>query len=255
MSLTPMMKQYLETKAQHPDALLMFRLGDFYELFMDDAVTAARALDITLTGRDAGSHGRVPMCGVPYHAADQYIARLIEQGYSVAICEQMEDPKLAKGLVRREVVRVITPGTLVQDGEAAPRHLAALLQRSGRWGCAVIDLSTGEVWSGELPTAEAVLDVLDQWEPRELLVYEAQAADEGLEPVVSWAAARRVRLTLRPEPRRAEAVQTERVCEQYRTPTLVPLDLDERPRAAEALGFALAYVRETQRQLVAHLRT
>ncbi|MCL6597287.1 MAG: DNA mismatch repair protein MutS [Alicyclobacillus macrosporangiidus] len=254
MSLTPMMKQYLETKAQHPDALLMFRLGDFYELFMDDAVTAARALDITLTGRDAGSYGRVPMCGVPYHAAEQYIARLIDQGFSVAICEQMEDPKLAKGLVRREVVRVITPGTHVQEGDAGPRYLASAVYRGGRWGTGVIDISTGEVWCAEYADEGPLADLFEQWRPSEVLVYEAAKEDAAYAWLRAWTEARQVRMTVRPEPRRPDAQQRQAVCEQYGVPNLVPLDLDGRPVAAEALGFGLTYVRETQRQLVAHLR-
>ena len=110
--LSPMMRQYLEVKQKHMDKLLMYRLGDFYELFFDDAVTASRELELTLTGRDCGLEERAPMCGVPYHAVDSYISRLVEKGYKVVICEQMEDPALAKGLVKRGIVRIITPGTL-----------------------------------------------------------------------------------------------------------------------------------------------
>ncbi|MCG0314802.1 MAG: DNA mismatch repair protein MutS, partial [Calditerricola sp.] len=117
---TPMMRQYLAIKEQYPDALLFFRLGDFYELFFDDAVVAARELEITLTGRDGGS-GRVPMCGVPHHSAEQYIRQQVDKGYKVDICEQMEDPKTAKGVVRREVVRVITPGTFIEGHSLAGR--------------------------------------------------------------------------------------------------------------------------------------
>ena len=110
-----MMEQYREVKKQHPQDLLMFRLGDFYELFFDDAELAARELEITLTSREAGNNNRVPMCGVPYHAVDGYLARLIAKGYRVAICEQMEDPRQAKGIVKREVVRVVTPGTILSE--------------------------------------------------------------------------------------------------------------------------------------------
>ena len=107
---TPMMRQYLEIKAQYPDAILFFRLGDFYEMFMDDAVTASRILDITLTSRNKGAAEEVPLCGIPYHSCQPYIAKLVESGHKVAICEQVEDPKAAKGIVKREVVRVVTPG-------------------------------------------------------------------------------------------------------------------------------------------------
>ena len=112
---TPMMKQYFETKEQYPDTILLFRLGDFYEMFFDDAKTVSKELELTLTGRDCGQAERAPMCGVPFHSADGYIARLVANGHKVAICEQTEDPALAKGLVKREVIRVITPGTVIES--------------------------------------------------------------------------------------------------------------------------------------------
>ena len=113
MALSPMMQKYLETKEEYKDCILFYRLGDFYEMFFDDALTASKALDITLTGKDCGLEERAPMCGVPYHAVDLYLNKLVRQGYKVAIAEQVEDPKLAKGLVKREVVRVVTPGTIL----------------------------------------------------------------------------------------------------------------------------------------------
>lgn len=112
---TPMMQHYLDTKEQYKDCILFYRLGDFYEMFFEDAITASRELEITLTGKDCGQEERAPMCGVPFHAANMYIAKLIEKGYKVAICEQLEDPKKAKGIVKRDVIRVVTPGTLVED--------------------------------------------------------------------------------------------------------------------------------------------
>ena len=117
--LTPMMRQYARAKAEHPDAMLLFRLGDFYEMFQDDALLGARVLELVLTAREVGKGNRVPMCGVPVHAVESYIARLLDAGYKVAICEQMEDARLARGLVRREVIRVLTPGTVVEDGMLA----------------------------------------------------------------------------------------------------------------------------------------
>ena len=119
--LTPMMKQYLEIKEQNPDSILFFRLGDFYEMFAEDAKLASQELDLTLTSRDRGKRAKpeeeqVPMCGIPYHASESYIARLIAKGYKVAICEQMEDPALAKGLVKRDIIRVVTPGTVTSEG-------------------------------------------------------------------------------------------------------------------------------------------
>ena len=129
MALSPMMQHYLATKEQYKDCILMYRLGDFYEMFFDDAVTVSKALELTLTGRDCGLEERAPMCGVPYHAVDNYIGKLVEKGFRVAICEQMEDPALAKGLVERAVTRVITPGTVIETNileEKKNNYLLAL---------------------------------------------------------------------------------------------------------------------------------
>src|SRR5437879_10347479 len=144
---TPLMRQYAAIKKEHPNALLFFRLGDFYELFFDDAVVAARELQITLTSRNKEKGIAVPMCGVPYHAAEGYIAKLIRRGYKVAICEQVEDPRVAKKLVRREVTRVVTPGTAADAGLGAEENnfLAAVVTAGDRAGFAALDLSTGDV--------------------------------------------------------------------------------------------------------------
>src|SRR5215204_2613976 len=147
---TPAMRQYFEAKRQHRDAIVFFRMGDFYEMFYEDALTAARALELTLTSRSKdASGGAIPMCGVPFHAADTYIARLVRKGFRVAVCEQMEDPKKAKGLVRRQVVRVVSPGTLTDAAyldAREPAFLAAIAPaHSGQgFGVALLDLSTGE---------------------------------------------------------------------------------------------------------------
>ncbi|MFA6464769.1 MAG: DNA mismatch repair protein MutS, partial [Desulfurivibrionaceae bacterium] len=148
VKITPMMQQYLEIKAQHQDAILFYRLGDFYEMFFDDAVTASKVLGITLTSRNSkDDENRVPLCGIPYHAVSSYLAKMIKAGFKVAICEQVEDPKEAKGVVRREVVRVVTPG-LVTDAELLDdkdnRYLAAICQKGKEWGLSLLDLSTGE---------------------------------------------------------------------------------------------------------------
>ena len=148
--LTPMKKQYNEIKQQHPDCLLFFRLGDFYEMFDDDAKLASRELDLALTTRDRNVEDpelRTPMCGVPYHSAETYIARLIAKGYKVAICEQMEDPALAKGLVQRDVIRIITPGTVTESSmleEKRSNYLCAVALNGDRGGVAFCDVSTGE---------------------------------------------------------------------------------------------------------------
>src|SRR5438477_6189108 len=150
---TPAMRQYLDAKRQHRDAIVFFRMGDFYEMFYEDALVAARALDLTLTSRskDAGGNG-IPMCGVPYHAMDGYLARLVRKGFRVAICEQVEDPRKAKGIVKREVVRVVSPGTLTDTNYLDAREPAFLMAVApGRdvVGVALLDLSTGEFSAAE----------------------------------------------------------------------------------------------------------
>ncbi|MGI6451940.1 MAG: DNA mismatch repair protein MutS [Syntrophomonadaceae bacterium] len=161
-SNTPMIEQYLEIKKQHQDAILFFRLGDFYEMFFDDAEIAAQVLEIVLTSRESGK-GKVPMCGVPYHSAGNYIARLINRGFKIAICEQVEDPKMAKGIVRREVTRIITPGTVLEEfllEENRNNYLAAIGEEKNCFGIAYIDISTAEFWVAEFPR-EKGLEVLE----------------------------------------------------------------------------------------------
>src|SRR5437868_5344504 len=171
---TPLMRQYAAIKKQHPNALLFFRLGDFYELFFDDAVVASRELQITLTSRNKEKEMAVPMCGVPYHAAENYLAKLLRKGFKVAICEQMEDPKVAKKLVRREVTRVLTPGTTLDQSVTSEENnfLAALARSEKSVGLAALDLSTGEFRATEFTGEDSekrVLDELQQLRPREVL--------------------------------------------------------------------------------------
>ncbi len=171
---TPMIRQYLEVKADYTDAFLFFRLGDFYELFFDDAITASRELEITLTGRDGGSTERIPMCGVPHHAADGYIKTLVQRGYKVAICEQVEDPKEAKGVVKREVIRVITPGTIM-DGSmlsTGNNYLAVVIHAGEQYGVAFCDLTTGEFYTPEIALEgwiSAVEEILP-FAPKEIVI-------------------------------------------------------------------------------------
>ena len=175
--VTPMMRQYLEIKAQYPDAILFFRLGDFYEMFLDDAVTASRVLDITLTSRNKGAEEQIPLCGVPFHSSQPYIARLVDAGYRVAICEQVEDPRAAKGIVRREVVRVVTPGLVADADSLQPKenhYLVSLAADADCWGMAVLDISTGEfraTQAGQLETLRGELTALG---PREILLAERE---------------------------------------------------------------------------------
>ncbi len=168
---TPLMRQYQAAKKQVPGALLLFRLGDFYELFYEDAVTAARELEIVLTARNKERGERVPMCGVPYHSADNYISRLIQRGYRVAICEQMEEAGAGKKLVRREVTRIITPGTATDSSllrSHENNYLAAVFTKNGRSGLAYVDLSTGEFRTTELGAAE-LIPALETLNVREVL--------------------------------------------------------------------------------------
>ena len=174
--MTPMMEHYFEIKKQYGDYLLFYRLGDFYEMFFDDAILASRVLELTLTGRDCGEAERAPMCGVPYHSAEGYIARLIEKGYKVAICEQTEDPAQAKGLVRREVIRVITPGTLTDPAlipsDAQNNYLCAICFDEAGHGICFCDASTGEISATVLRGVNQqskLLSELGTYAPREVL--------------------------------------------------------------------------------------
>lgn len=163
--MTPMMQQYTNIKQQHQDCILFFRLGDFYEMFLDDALLASRELEITLTSRDGGEQGKIPMCGVPYHSADSYIARLIEKGYKIAVCEQMENPKQAKGIVKRDVIRIITPGTILDNQmleEKTNNFLIAVFASGKEYGLATVDVSTGEFLTTEIKGEEALTKLTEE---------------------------------------------------------------------------------------------
>ena len=173
---SPMMQRYLETKEQYKDCILFYRLGDFYEMFFDDAITASRELELTLTGKDCGQEERAPMCGVPHHAAEIYISRLIAKGYKVAICEQLEDPKTAKGIVKRGVIRVVTPGTIVESNmleEKKNNYIMSIYKAGIYFGIAVCDISTGEFYSAEIKDNNnfpLLLDELARYSPSELVI-------------------------------------------------------------------------------------
>ena len=250
---SPLMRQYRDIKRGYPQAILFFRVGDFYEMFYEDAQAASRLLSIALTSRDKQSPDPVPLCGVPYHAATGYIAKLLKAGRTVALCEQVEDPKLAKGLVRREVVRVYTPGTLVETEFLSPvesSHLAALSFRPTASGPALIGLaalevSTGELWSMEFSGVRAeslILDELTRLDPREVL-YSA-----GLPPhTIGWLdRIKGTRLCERP----ADSFEYERnrrvLEEQFRVKTLDGFGCRDMTVGLEAAGAVLGYLRETQ---------
>jgi DNA mismatch repair protein MutS len=253
------MRQYFEAKRQYRDALVFFRMGDFYEMFYEDALTAARALELTLTSRSKDSTGgAIPMCGVPFHAADGYIARLVRKGFRVAVVEQVEDPKKAKGLVRREVVRVVSPGTLTDAGYLEAREPAFLLALAPihpgpGFGVALLDLSTGEFTTAEYAGADgrtALCDELAVLRPREVL------APEGFEEATELLAASRpeARLT-RAEPWTFEYESARRtLLGQLKAQTLQGFGLDDRPAAVSAAGALVQYLRDTQKADLAHVR-
>jgi DNA mismatch repair protein MutS len=240
---TPLMRQYQSAKQQVPNALLLFRLGDFYELFYDDAVTAARELEITLTSRNKEKGEPIPMCGVPYHAASGYIARLIQRGYRVAMCEQMEEAGPGKKLVRREVTRIVTPGTatdsaLLQSHEN--NYVAAVCSKGAKSGLAYADLSTGEFRSTELATDE-LIPAIETLNIREVLHAEGQALGAPcLEtPLDSWVF--------------GGDYAGRQILENFKLLSLDGCGLSDKPLAAAAAGAVLHYLRETQKSAMEHL--
>jgi DNA mismatch repair protein MutS len=264
---TPLMRQYSSIKKEHPSALLFFRLGDFYEMFFDDAVVAAKELQITLTSRNKEKGMAIPMCGVPYHAAEGYIAKLIRRGYKVAICDQVEDPRLAKTLVRREVTRVVTPGTAADSslGSEENNFLAAVVARGERAGFAALDLSTGEFrateFSGE-GADQRIQDELEQLRPKEMLY--ASSAPLFDKSAVSWEGETRV--PTRPLPDSRAWVSTPLEDWIFSPDHAIPLlenhfgvlslegfGLAGKPAAAAAAGAILYYVRSTQRGTLDHV--
>ncbi|MCD6527796.1 MAG: DNA mismatch repair protein MutS [Desulfuromonas sp.] len=252
---TPMMRQYLEIKSQYPDAILFFRLGDFYEMFLDDAVTASRVLDITLTSRNKNSDDEVPLCGIPYHSAQPYIAKLVSHGYKVAVCEQVEDPKEVKGIVRREVVRVVTPGMVLESDMLTPdenNYLLVVSVVNGRFGIAVLDISTGEF---RVTTGKEFGDVgreIAGISPKEILLCEAEGEvlrrglgvllqDRMVSDLPDWAF----------DVDDAE----QRLRRFFRAESLDVFGCQRMPEAISAAGAALYYVEETQKTAVDHVRT
>jgi len=263
-TLTPAMRQYFEAKRQYRHALVFFRMGDFYEMFYEDALVAARALDLTLTSRSKDASGTaVPMCGVPYHAADGYIARLVKKGYRVAICEQVEDPKKAKGVVKREVVRVVSPGTLADAAYLDAREPAFLMSvsptsvaanRTAEYGVALLDLSTGEFDVAEYTGPEglqALQDEIAVLRPREIVVAAGYDVKEAI-----------------PEIGRLELPVTEvdgwhfdlesarqTLMEQLRVSSLDGFGLERRQAAVAAAGALVRHLRDTQKAELAHVRS
>jgi len=245
-----MMQQYQELKARYPGALLMFRLGDFYELFFDDAQVASRELEIVLTSREIGKGRRVPMCGVPHHAVSGYLARLVERGYRVAMCDQVEDPRKARGLVRRDVTRVVTPGTVMDAGQLPPRehrYLAAVIGRDGAWGIAAADLSTGDFLVTQVDGPEAArraTDELSRLDPREVLT-----PDEEVPPFLT-----RYQRTPAEAWRFDPAIARRTLMQHFRVVSLEGFGCEALPLATGAAGALLQYLQQTQLSPLEHLR-
>ena len=249
MALSPMMQQYNEIKRSYQDCLLMFRLGDFYELFFEDAETASRELGLTLTGRNCGLKERAPMCGVPFHAADSYISTLVKKGHKVAICEQLEDPATAKGIVKRDVIRVVTPGTLDFDQNDSRNLFIASLNISGNTGSlAYSDVSTGELYAlevkidgrddslgselakigpGEIILTGSTLERLSQVTGDDLRAYYYNVLDDSY----------------------YKKGTCERVIkEHFSIESLLPLGIEDRPGLISSVGSILMYLTDTQKQ-------
>ncbi|ALS27913.1 DNA mismatch repair protein MutS [Paenibacillus sp. 32O-W] len=244
---TPMIQQYLAIKEEAKDAFLFFRLGDFYEMFFDDAILASRELDITLTGRDGGGNERIPMCGVPYHSADSYIARLIEKGYKVAICEQVEDPSAAKGVVRREIVRVVTPGTVMEAksvSDKANNFIVSVAAGDGEYAVASCDLTTGELYVTSFAARDdMLLDEVNVYRPSEIV------GDAGLLDKLQHSGAAAWNRPVLFTPR--EPIPHERLAAQFGEAELKRLP----PVRLRAVSLLTGYLEETQKRSLGHVRT
>jgi DNA mismatch repair protein MutS len=253
---TPMMRQYLEIKSGYPDAILLFRMGDFYEMFLDDALLASQILDIALTSRNKGSGDEIPFCGVPFHSISPYIAKLIEAGHKVAVCEQVEDPKQTKGIVRREVVRVVTPGLLIESESLSPNENNFLLSlhetTDGRWGCAWLDVSTGEFRATQLENIAAALAETVAVNPREVLLVDNRDAESLSPDLRSFLTARII--SRAPAWVYDRQYATTLLCGHFGAASAEALGLEASPAALLAAAAALYYLRENRKAALPHIR-
>ena len=252
--LTPMMQQYMETKNQYPDCILFYRLGDFYEMFFEDAITASRELEITLTGKSCGLEERAPMCGVPYHAVDNYLNKLVAKGYKVAICEQMEDPKLTKGLVKRDVVRIVTPGTNLAPqalDETKNNYLMCIVYIADRYGLAISDITTGDYFVTELPDSVKLMDEIYKFMPSEIICNESfYMSGMDLDDL-------RNRLGIAIYSLDAwyfdDAVCRKKLLEHFHVSSFAGLGLEDYDCGIISAGALLQYLLETQKNNLSHL--
>lgn len=251
--LTPMMQKYMETKAEYPDCILFYRLGDFYEMFFEDAKTASKELELTLTGKSCGLEERAPMCGVPYHAVDGYLNRLVSKGYKVAICEQVEDPKLAKGLVKREVTRIVSPGTNLDVqamDDTRNNYLLCVAYFQGRIGISVADVTTGDYYLTEVEDLRKLQDEINKYAPSEIICNE-QFLVSGY-PVADL----KERLHVAVYPLSAHYFDDD-ICRRclmkhFQVNTLAGLGVEEFPSGLIAAGVLLQYLYETQKTSLSH---
>ena len=257
--MTPMMKQYLQIKDEYRDCILFFRLGDFYEMFFEDAVTASRELEITLTGKDCGLEERAPMCGVPFHSAQGYISKLIAKGYKVAICEQVEDPKDAKGIVKRDVVRIVTPGTAGAETDAVSQEnnfLACIYFEENAFGIAFADVTTGEVFASQGQNEEvfgSVLNLISTFKPSEVI-----SNDDGWrysKEVIALQKRFNFYDSLIEKERFDKDASAKLIEERFAPKSLKELELDDKEFCVSALGALLSYLNETQKVDLTHINS
>lgn len=253
-NVTPMMQSYLETKEQYKDCILFYRLGDFYEMFFEDAVTASRELELTLTGKSCGISGRAAMCGVPHHALEGYLTKLVERGYRVAICEQVEDPKMSKGLVKREVIRVVTPGTNIDSqSQDAKRnnYLMGVVEQKGIFGISTVDVSTGDYYVTEVGGARGILDEIYKFSPSEIICspafFSCGIPIEELRERYHIAIAELEKWYYDME------LCEKALMDHFHTGTLTGLGLSEYTAGCAAAGAVLQYLLETQKNSLEQL--
>ena len=252
--LSPMMQHYMETKKEYPDCILFYRLGDFYEMFFDDALTASKVLEITLTGKECGLPERAPMCGVPYHAVDSYLYRLVQHGYKVAIAEQMEDPKQAKGLVKREVIRVVTPGTITSAqalDETKNNYLMGIVYMDGKYGVSTADITTGEFLVTEVDTGRELFDEIHKFSPSEIICNNAfYMSGVDLDDLKNRC---NVAVSALDSHFFGDESCRKILREHFRVGSLSGLGLDDYSTGVIAAGAVMAYMYETHKSTLEHI--
>ncbi|MDE7062268.1 MAG: DNA mismatch repair protein MutS, partial [Lachnospiraceae bacterium] len=249
-----MMQHYLKTHEDYKDCILFYRLGDFYEMFFDDAVTVSRELELTLTGKSCGMEERAPMCGVPYHAAETYVTRLVKKGYKVAICEQVEDPALAKGMVKREVTRVVTPGTTVNAqalDESRNNYILCIAYMDESYGLSAADISTGDYFVTEVDSERKLLDEINKYQPSEIICNEAFYIS-GID-IEDMRARLGIVVYSLDSWYFADETAKRTLAEHFHVKDLSGLGLDDYESGVTAAGALLKYLYETQKNSLSNL--